>query len=294
MDLKATIENMKKGDEERKKHLPKVEGAELKTFYDDKKSPFNIYKKCDRKTASPLIIYVHGGAWIYGDIHLEDEYCEYLASKGFDVISLSYPLLFSSYGVNLKVMIQSLHSTFDYIFKNQKKYKVDFSKVMFVGDSAGAHLVSLLYATLSLGKYQKLFNVSSKFSYKDVVQIVLNHPVINPLNFIDDPQQEVIKNYFLNAMFNGENDTFKEACNALNFLKTMQNPHIIIVSSAGDSLNKFSLGIVEKCKEYNLDYEYIYVNNKELGHIFNLAYYHLDESKKVNDYILKKYQSIII
>ena len=54
---------------------------------------FNLYKNINIKEPKPLIIDIHGGAWVYGTKDLKRAFCSSFAYRGYDVISLSYRLI---------------------------------------------------------------------------------------------------------------------------------------------------------------------------------------------------------
>lgn len=297
MDLTTILENMRKGDEARKASLPLIDSVDIKTYpYKENKQAFNIYKIKGSNEKNPLIVYVHGGAWIYGDIFLEDHFCSYLASKNFDVLSLSYPLLFSSPGVNLKVMINYLVELFNYTFVNCENLALDFHNVMLIGDSAGAHLVSLMYAVLSSDKFKEMYGVKSSFNTNNIKQIVLNHPVTDVNDFIEEnsEQEKTIKHIFLSTLLKGENEEFCKNANLTYYLKDIQFPPTIVVSSEGDNLSRIAFNLIKELNLNKREQEFIYVDDVKYGHVFNIGYYNLEKSMEVNNKILDSFKNKII
>ena len=79
-------------------------GAEVRE-YDylpdgDPMHKLNFYRPEGREGVLPLIVNVHGGAWVYGDKDLNKYYCMYLASKGYCVMGMSF--IFHNYKVQLR------------------------------------------------------------------------------------------------------------------------------------------------------------------------------------------------
>lgn len=89
---------------------------------------------------SPLIIFVHGGAWKKGDKH---DYLRYLvdyARKGYVTATVQYRF---TPKVTYPEMIQDVEDAIRWLKKNASDYYIDNSKVATVGGSAGGHLVMM-------------------------------------------------------------------------------------------------------------------------------------------------------
>ena len=97
-------------------------------------------------TRFPLVVYVHGGAWMAGDPRragaIEDfpALLASLARRGYAVASVSYRLSgearFPAAPVDLGAALRWLRS--------QPQYPIDSARTLLWGDSAGAHLAALL------------------------------------------------------------------------------------------------------------------------------------------------------
>ena len=59
---------------------------------DDKWHLLDVYRPRKATELLPVIVNIHGGAWVYGDKKVYAPYCMYLASRGFAVINASYRL----------------------------------------------------------------------------------------------------------------------------------------------------------------------------------------------------------
>ena len=72
----------------------------------------NVYRPKNAKGVLPLIVDVHGGAWIYGDKELNKNYCMHLARRGYCVAGMSYRLLPE---VTLKEQVEEENNTFQFV-----------------------------------------------------------------------------------------------------------------------------------------------------------------------------------
>lgn len=125
------------------------ENIVYKTDESGKEVQLDIYRPKNTGTEKlPVVMYVHGGAWVEGDkiIHA-DNYVEStiskLLEKNFAVISINYRLV--SKTVHFPAPIQDTKDAVRWIRKNANQYNLDESNIGMWGVSAGAHL-SLLNA----------------------------------------------------------------------------------------------------------------------------------------------------
>ena len=102
----------------------------------------------------PVIISVHGGAWVYGDKDRYQWYCMRLAQRGFAVVNYSYRLAPET---KFPSSLKDTEKVFQFVADNAAKYGFDTENVFAVGDSAGGHLLSLYTAILTNKDFQKNF-----------------------------------------------------------------------------------------------------------------------------------------
>lgn len=115
----------------------------------------------------PVIISVHGGAWVYGDKERYQFYCMRLAQRGFAVVNFSYRLAPEA---KFPASMQDTEAVFQFVSDNAGKYGFDLNNVFAVGDSAGGHLLSLYTDAITNKDYQKNFDFikDKKFTLRGV------------------------------------------------------------------------------------------------------------------------------
>ena len=91
-------------------------------------------------TALPVIVSVHGGGWVYGDRQLYRYYCADLARRGFAVVNFSYRLAPEH---RFPACLEDTCAVFRFVSDHAREHFLDPGSVFAVGDSAGAHLLSL-------------------------------------------------------------------------------------------------------------------------------------------------------
>ncbi len=92
----------------------------------------------------PVLMFVHGGGWFTGDkdfFGVHRSVARALARRGYVVVVPNYRL---SPEVQHPVHVQDVGRAFAWTVKNVADYGGDPSRILLMGHSAGAHLVSLL------------------------------------------------------------------------------------------------------------------------------------------------------
>ena len=101
---------------------------------DDKWHLLDVYHPRKATGPLPVILNIHGGAWVYGDKKVYAPYCMYLASRGFAVINASYRLAPRH---TFPAPLEDVGKMVEWVFHHADEYGLDLSNFFFVGDSAG-------------------------------------------------------------------------------------------------------------------------------------------------------------
>jgi len=92
-------------------------------------------------TNPPLVVVIHGGAWVTGQRTDMDRLAAQLAESGFAAATVSYGLAPRN---KWPVMIDDVRAAVTYFRTNNQKYGISTTKVGAAGASAGGHLALLL------------------------------------------------------------------------------------------------------------------------------------------------------
>lgn len=104
----------------------------------------------------PLIVWVHGGAWISGDkSHLEN-YARILAGKGFIVAAVNYSLA-PKYHYPLPV--EQVNQALAFLTKHANAYSINSAALFMAGDSAGSHIIAQVANCITEESYAELMNI---------------------------------------------------------------------------------------------------------------------------------------
>lgn len=112
-------------------------------YGDQPQQLFDLFLPENYDTATPVVVFVHGGAWTLGDRFYTDSHARKLRDRGFVVANIEYRY------VSEKLHWADLESDIKAAVEQLKKQAADVGfrqdKYHFVGISAGAHL-SLMHA----------------------------------------------------------------------------------------------------------------------------------------------------
>ncbi len=114
----------------------------------------DVYRPKNKEGKLPVIVSVHGGAWVYGDKELYQHYCMNLAQRGFAVVNFTYRLSpESKYPCHLEDTV----SVFQWTLEHASEYGFDTENIFAVGDSAGAHILALFCCMCTNPEYAKRY-----------------------------------------------------------------------------------------------------------------------------------------
>ncbi|HRP90342.1 MAG TPA: alpha/beta hydrolase [Edaphocola sp.] len=133
--------------------------AQTNSSYVFKDIPFKIIPNKDtvkldlflptvrRYVTTPLVLHIHGGAWVEGDKDIEQYYYmrslrDSLQQNGIAYMSINYRLLNSN--IHLKDQLEDVYASLEWLKDNASKYNIDLNNVGVIGESAGAHLALML------------------------------------------------------------------------------------------------------------------------------------------------------
>lgn len=245
------------------------------SYGDDNYQQINVYKMNDEP--KPLLIDIHGGAWVYGDKDLNNMFCFSMCQRGFDVISIGYRLVDD---VILSGMVEDIFSALKFIKENQKALKIDLSKVYLTGDSAGGHLALLTAVLLRNKKLAESLSLEEIDLKIDA--LCLNHavPFTNIAGRIDGHKiiSKLVANPGLKRMLYGKN--FKKnkwykllVSPSLYINKDTDLPRLMILTSKQDVRYYYQSQMLhDLLKNNKIEHEYLNDLHRDAFHVYNIIY----------------------
>lgn len=168
----------------------------------------------------PLIVFVHGGAWMHGDKKDYRFIGEAFAKEGFDVAVINYHLAPEHI---FPTSIDDLSLALNFLNVHQQKYQISTEKVVLMGHSAGAfNVMSALY-------HPKPYEIQCRSQITAIIGLAgpyhfdyKGDPICADAFDQNKPYQEVMPYYFV------ESNTVK------HYLLVAENDDIIGLSNAVD------------------------------------------------------------
>lgn len=131
------------------------------------RNKYDIYYKDSYKDQKrPVFIYFHGGGYISGTKETRKFYCKKWVEEGFVAFNINYHYR-ADYP--FKNQLADCFKALEHIFDNCDKYGIDTDNIIISGESAGAHIASLL--AQAHGNREIYENFAPDFKYKDAFNV---------------------------------------------------------------------------------------------------------------------------
>lgn len=121
--------------------------------------------------ALPVVVWIHGGAWISGDRTDVDPYLRILAAHGYAAVSLNYTIAPEAV---YPTAVRQLNEALGYLEEHAAEFRIDPDRVVLAGDSAGAQLASELATLTTNPDYAQLLGIQPALTPAQLVGTVLN------------------------------------------------------------------------------------------------------------------------
>lgn len=225
----------------------------------------------------PVIVSVHGGAWVYGDKDVYQWYCMRLAQRGFAVVNFSYRLAPEA---AYPAPIEDTHNVMKWISKNAEEYGLDTNNVFAVGDSAGAHLLAIYASAITNPDYEK------KYPFITEKPIALRGLALNCGKYNMDPALETTPNMKLLVEALLQGPITAEGLDYLNASAhiTKNFPPSFVMTSKGDFQYSQAPYMTKALEAAGVKYEYHCYGDDQmpLWHVFHCDP-HLPQAVQCND-----------
>lgn len=194
---------------------------------------------------SPVLLYVHGGSWAYGDKSIPDALSPILDTfrdQGYTIISTSYELMKDK--ENFSKQISDIKDTIRWINKNSSSYNLDTNEIGIIGVSSGAHL-SLM---ASYSSDTEFTDDSTLSNFPAKVKYLIDFAGPTDLSLLNTTSL----NYDLSIIFSSitDKEDIIKKYNPINYV-SKTNPNTLIIQSNSDTVvpYKSSEALYNKCLE---------------------------------------------
>lgn len=179
---------------------------------------------------SPVILYVHGGSFAYGNKNIPEALTPILDTfreQGYTIISTSYELMRNKENFNKQV--SDIKDTIRWIYKNKTDYNFDTDEIGVIGISSGAYL-SLMAGYSNNSDFTDDTDLSKYPSY---VKYLIDFAGPTDLSLLDTSAL----NYDLSKIFTSikNKDDLLQKYNPIDYVNS-KSPNTLIIHSNLDSL----------------------------------------------------------
>ena len=138
----------------------------------------------------PTIVSIHGGGYVYGNKEIYRRYGMDMARRGFAFVNFNYRL---APKWRFPAPLWDTNSVMEWICKNAVRYHLDPTRIILVGDSAGAQLASQCAAIASNPEYAATFPM--RLPDITIRALGLNCGMYDPKAFVGNGVSGVAKDY---------------------------------------------------------------------------------------------------
>lgn len=146
------------------KHVPADVLAQVDIPYtpDDADARLDIFRPSGAEGRPlPLVVWVHGGAFLSGSKGQIANYLKILAARGYAAVGVDYTL--APRGRYPQPVLQ-INAALGFLQQNDARFGIDTSRITLAGDSAGAQIAAQLTALISDHAYQARLGVKPSIS----------------------------------------------------------------------------------------------------------------------------------
>lgn len=256
----------------------------------------NVYRPAGEESVLPLIVDIHGGAWVYGDKELNKYYCMYLASKGYCVVGISYRLAPET---DLYGQVQDIFAALNFVAEHAREMKCDTDGFMLTGDSAGGHLSSLALCVMFNADLARRCGVNVPVDMR-VTCLVMSHPVcevhavLRRKNLSPSRFGRTFQLLFEKVLF-GKKPKKNPLYRYSSFGEYSQGtafPYVMMIGCERDIYVRHTLYLARefsrlqeqgRCEKFLLDFVKEEDETHRLGHVYNIMRWEWKESERVNN-----------
>lgn len=207
--------------------------------------------------SSPVLLYVHGGSFAYGDKNIPDALSPLLdtfRSQGYTIISTSYELMKNKESFNKQ--ITDVKDTIRWIYENSSIYNIDTNEIGVIGISSGAYL-SLM---ASYSDDTEFVDDSALSKYPSKIKYLIDFAGPTDLNLLNTNNL----NYDLSKIFRSikNKEDLLTKYNPLDYVNGAI-PSTLIIHSNSDTMVPYesSKVLYDKCIQVNAQVKLITLNS---------------------------------
>ena len=151
---------------------------------DGANTTFDVFSPSDSTGPLPTVVWIHGGAWISGQKDDVDPYTRILASHGYTTVSLNYTI---SPETSYPTALEQLNTALGYLVDNADDLRIDPTRIVIAGDSAGAQYTSQLATMITNPEYAELVGITPTLAPEQLRAVILNCGIYDVSGIPNEP-----------------------------------------------------------------------------------------------------------
>lgn len=293
LPLSLAIASMRRGDEKFNKSHKTFGNFNIKkdlNYLPDERRchKLDIYTNPEKQNGITLL-YVHGGAYVYG--HKEDHqiFCSWYVNQGCTVVSINYQLGQKDGSVSVMDQVKDALSALSFIEENKNYYGIKTDNLFLVGDSAGGH-VCLMVDILLRSKEAQDYYQFDKLPNVDIKGLALNSTMYDFSLVVKQSREMLFKKgcrWMLSTKY--LDNEFIQKNNPRYYFKNEFKPRPLFASTSyNDYFNSQTLRLKRDADELGIEIDYLFESSpkKEIGHVYNHFHFEDEEGKRCNERML--------
>ncbi len=122
------------------KHVPPdVESRRNLAYGPGRDEIYDLYRRRGAEGLQPVIVWVHGGAWIAGSKDGVANYLKVVAGRGYTTIGVEYS---TGYGARYPKPVEQVNAALAHVVQHAAQLGIDPDRLILAGDSAGAQIAA--------------------------------------------------------------------------------------------------------------------------------------------------------
>lgn len=226
---------------------------------DRKWHQFELYRPNRYEGRLPVIVNVHGGAYVYGSTKPYRFYCMNLARQQYAVINFNYHLAPKAH---YPAALNDVARMMLYLEAHADEYELDLQNVFMIGDSAGAQIASQYATAYSNPAYASLLGI--KIPSLRLAALGLNCGIY-------DVKKELASEQKLNQLVLGDYFADRQAV-GIDVLASVTSdfPPSYLMTAPADFLRQRTEEMYHFLREKDVDCSWKLYGDDKTGHVFQL------------------------
>ena len=205
------------------------------------------YPDGNTEKSRPTLFYFHGGGFFGGSKTSGDPLAESdvtaliddICAQGFNIVNVDYALV-PEYHFPTPLIQANL--AFKYILEHQDEYHIDMDRVVIMGSSAGAIIVSQMGSVITNSEYAELLGITPVLSLNQVKALVIDDA---PLVYDEFPlgTKILIGNYIKGTIYLKDSDI--EKYNNILWVNSDYIPAVLLGSEYYSDMRSLSAALDE-------------------------------------------------